>query len=120
MCALIARALVADPCVELIVQGKPVARRGRKVRGLPRETARLPALQQPIRARARAGEGAPEMNRRSTARDRISARMALALAACAVTYVGSPAIAVSSAWNAGGARQPAPATFGDCKNSNSG
>jgi hypothetical protein len=46
--------------------------------------------------------------------------MALAIVACALTSVGSPAIAVSSASNAGGAHRPVSATFGDCKNSNSG
>ena len=35
----------ARPITRLAVQGKPVARRGRKARDLPRETARLPTTE---------------------------------------------------------------------------
>ena len=60
------------------------------------------------------------MNRRSTARDRLSKRMALAFSAVALMSVGSPLIAVSSASEGSGAHRQVSAGFGDCKNSNSG
>ncbi|HZU39566.1 MAG TPA: hypothetical protein VE992_00870 [Solirubrobacteraceae bacterium] len=47
-------------------------------------------------------------------------RFALALAAGAFLYVGSPMVAVSSAAESGGAQRPVSATFGDCKNDNAG
>ncbi len=45
---------------------------------------------------------------------------ALAVAASAFLSLGSPLVAVSSASDAGGAQRPVSATFGDCKNDNSG
>jgi hypothetical protein len=59
------------------------------------------------------------MTQRSTAGSRPSRRMALALLASALMTVGYPAIAASSA-AANGADRQVPATFGDCKNHNSG
>jgi len=48
-----------------------------------------------------------------------SKRVALALAVSAALSLGSPLVAISSA-AAGGAQKPVSATFGDCKNDNSG
>jgi hypothetical protein len=60
------------------------------------------------------------MTHRSTAGSRFSKRIALAVVAVTMMTVGSPAIAASSASQAGGLHRQVPAGFGDCKNHNSG
>jgi hypothetical protein len=60
------------------------------------------------------------MMRRSTVRDRLSKKMALAFSACALLSLGSPLMAVSSASEEVGAHRQVSAGFGDCKNSNAG
>jgi hypothetical protein len=60
------------------------------------------------------------MTHRSTAGNRFSKRMALALVASALMTVGSPAIAASSASEGDGLHRQVQAGFGDCKNDNSG
>ena len=60
------------------------------------------------------------MINRSHARMTPRKRIALALATSALLSFGSPLVATSSASNGGGAQTPVSATFGDCKNDNSG
>ena len=48
-----------------------------------------------------------------------SKRIALTLALSAALSLGSPLVAISSA-QAGGAQKPVNASFGDCRNDNSG
>jgi hypothetical protein len=60
------------------------------------------------------------MKCRSTAGNRSSRRMALALVAGALMTVGSPGIAASSASQGNGPHREVQAGFGDCKNHNSG
>jgi hypothetical protein len=60
------------------------------------------------------------MTHRSTAVNRFSRRMALALVAGAMMTVGSPVIAASSASDGNGPHREVRAGFGDCKNHNSG
>jgi hypothetical protein len=102
---------------ELIVQGKPAARRGRKARGLAdAKTARLPALHtvDPAQGMGRDKES-PEMKQGPTAGR--GKRVVLSLFACACIVAGSPAAAATAA---GGAQKPVSATHGDCKNDNAG
>ena len=59
------------------------------------------------------------MMHRSTTGSRTAKRVLVSLAASACLIVGSPFVGVSSAAT-GGAHKPVSATFGDCKNNNSG
>lgn len=59
------------------------------------------------------------MSNRSFAFAASRRRAALALLASTVLYVGAPLVATSSA-SASGVPQPVTASFGDCKNDNSG
>ena len=58
------------------------------------------------------------MMHRSTTGSRRATRVLVSLAASACLIVGSPFVGVSSA--ATGAHKPVSASFGDCKNDNSG
>ena len=58
------------------------------------------------------------MMHRSTTGSRRAKRVLVSLAASACLIVGSPFVGVSSA--ATGAHKPVSASFGDCKNDNSG
>jgi hypothetical protein len=60
------------------------------------------------------------MTHRSRTGRRFSKRTALALVAGALMSLGSPVVAASSAAEQHGRHRPVPATFGDCKNANSG
>jgi hypothetical protein len=60
------------------------------------------------------------MMHRSTTGSRRANRVLVSLAASACLIVGSPFVGVSSAATGGGAHKPVSATFGDCKNDNSG
>src|SRR2546423_696529 len=60
------------------------------------------------------------MMHRSTTGSRRANRVLVSLAASACLIVGSPFVGVSSAATGGGAHKPVSASFGDCKNSNSG
>jgi hypothetical protein len=60
------------------------------------------------------------MMHRSTTGSRTAKRVLVSLAASACLIVGSPFVGVSSAASGGGAHKPVSATFGDCKNDNSG
>jgi hypothetical protein len=60
------------------------------------------------------------MTHRSTAGNRLSRRMVLAVVAGALMTVGSPVIATSSASEGNGLHREVQAGFGDCKNHNSG
>jgi hypothetical protein len=55
----------------------------------------------------------------STPRSRVAKRVTAALLASAFMIVGSP-VAASSAASGGGAHKSVSASFGDCKNDNSG
>lgn len=55
----------------------------------------------------------------STTRSRVAKRVTACLLASAFLIVGSP-VAASSAASGGGASRSVSATFGDCKNDNSG
>ena len=59
------------------------------------------------------------MMHRSTTGSRTAKRVLVSLAASACLIVGSPFVGVSSAAT-GGVHKPVSATFGDCKNNNSG
>ena len=59
------------------------------------------------------------MIHRSTPRSRMARRVTASLLASAFLFVGSP-VAASSAASGGGAHRQVSATFGDCKNDNSG
>ena len=58
------------------------------------------------------------MTHRSTPRGRMAKRVTAGLIASALMIVGSPVAASSAA--SGGAHKPVSASFGDCKNNNSG
>ena len=60
------------------------------------------------------------MMHRSTTGSRRANRVLVSLAASACLIVGSPFVGVSSAATGGGAHKPVSASFGDCKNDNSG
>jgi hypothetical protein len=57
---------------------------------------------------------------RSTTGSRRANRVLVSLAASACLIVGSPFVGVSSAATGGGLHKPVSASFGDCKNNNSG
>jgi hypothetical protein len=59
-------------------------------------------------------------NRFATARLRVRGRRLLLALLVALMSIGSTGAAAALASNAGGAQKPRPATFGDCKNDNSG
>jgi hypothetical protein len=59
------------------------------------------------------------MIHRDTPRSRVAKRVAATVLASAFIVVGSP-VAASSAASGGGAHRAVSATFGDCKNDNSG
>jgi hypothetical protein len=59
------------------------------------------------------------MIHRYTTRSRVAKRVTATLLASAFLIVGSP-VAASSAASGGGAHKAVSATFGDCKNDNSG
>jgi hypothetical protein len=59
------------------------------------------------------------MIHRSTPRSRVAKRVTATLLASAFLIVGSP-VAASSAASGGGAHKSVSASFGDCKNDNSG
>ena len=59
------------------------------------------------------------MIHRYTTRSRMAKRVTASLLVSAFMIVGSP-VAASSAASGGGAHKPVSATFGDCKNDNSG
>jgi hypothetical protein len=108
---------------ELIIQGKPVVRRGRKARGLASARwlgCRLSNAVDPENISGRDKEPL-KMTHRSNAGNRFSKRVALALAlvVSALMTVGSPAMA-SSAFVWVGSDRVAQHSFGDCKNENSG
>jgi hypothetical protein len=60
------------------------------------------------------------MMHRTSAATAASRRIAVTAFAAIAMFAGSPAVAVSSAAEEPGLHRQVPATFGDCKNHNSG
>ena len=60
------------------------------------------------------------MMHRTTTGSRTAKRVVMSLLASACLIAGSPVVGVSSAATGGGAHNAVSATFGDCKNDNSG